>query len=357
MIRQQSKKVSFPEYSYYNYALKYFIEQGLETAYVMAPPMTVHTLERGSRLSPDFVCTPFKATLGSMIDALEAGADTLIMPMGLCRLGYYGELQEQILRDRGYKFDFINLSLYSTEKKSDYIKALKRVNPKFSKIKAVKAGGDAVKMVIYMDNAERMYYQNCGFEAEKGSYKAAYNRFLTAMETADNRKDIETAYSDFKNAVDILPVNKPIRPLRVGILGEIFTALDPFSNLYVEQKIADMGVEVHRYINITNRLLRYSEKNMAVETADYCKYDMGPTSAATIWAAKHFAAQGFDGLIHIKSAGCTPEIDVMPVLQNISRDFHIPIMYLTFDSQTSDTGLYTRLEAFYDMISMRRRGR
>ena len=34
-----------------------------------------------------------------MIDALEAGADTLVMTMGLCRLGYYGELQEQIIRD------------------------------------------------------------------------------------------------------------------------------------------------------------------------------------------------------------------------------------------------------------------
>ena len=33
----------------------------------------------GSRYSPDYVCTPFKTMLGNMIEALEAGANTLIM--------------------------------------------------------------------------------------------------------------------------------------------------------------------------------------------------------------------------------------------------------------------------------------
>ena len=69
------------------------------------------------RASPDYVCTPFKTTLGSIMDCLEAGADTIFMSMGLCRLGYYGELQEQILRDMGYQFYFINLSEYSTGKR------------------------------------------------------------------------------------------------------------------------------------------------------------------------------------------------------------------------------------------------
>lgn len=83
--------------------------------------MTRRTLEIGSRYSPDYVCAPFKSTLGSMIDALEAGADTLVMTMGLCRLGYYGELQEQIIRDLGYNFEMINLAEYTTGKNRDYL--------------------------------------------------------------------------------------------------------------------------------------------------------------------------------------------------------------------------------------------
>ena len=47
----------------------------------------------------------------------------------------------------------------------------------------------------------------------------------------------------------------------------------------------------------------------------------------------------------------------MPVLQSISEDFRVPILYLTYDSQTSDTGLDTRLEAFYDMLAMKKEKR
>jgi len=47
-------------------------------------------------------------------------------------------------------------------------------------------------------------------------------------------------------------------------------------------------------------------------------------------------------------------MDAMPVLQNIGADYKIPILYFSFDSQTSGEGVKTRLEAFYDMIRMRK---
>ena len=111
-------------------------------------------------------------------------------------------------------------------------------------------------------------------------------------------------------------------------------------------------------MSITNRLVHYpGENNLNPEIRDLCTYEMGPTSTANIWCAKKYAQQGFDGLIHIKSANCTPEIDIMPVLQNISSDYKIPLLCLTYDSQTSDVGLMTRLEAFYDMIDAKKRVR
>ena len=81
---------------------------------------------------------------------------------------------------------------------------------------------------------------------------------------------------------------------------------------------------------------------------------MGATSMYTIDKTLEFAKKKYDGVIHVKSSGCTPEIDAMPVLQNISSDHKIPILYFSFDTQTSDTGIQTRLEAFYDMIIMRK---
>ncbi|MCD7859359.1 MAG: hypothetical protein LUH51_04200 [Firmicutes bacterium] len=349
------KKVAFPMAANYNYAFRYFVEQGLGARYIMQPPMTRKTLEIGTRYSPDSVCTPFKTTLGSTIEALECGADTLVMLFGTCRLGYYGELQEQILRDLGYQFDYINLATYTTGKNRDYFKAIGRVNPKVNPVKVVPAAMDTVKMAEYIDEITAQYYLNCGFELERGAYKRALNQFWTDMDRAASHQDIEEGYQRVKSAFQGIPLRKE-EPLRVGIIGEYYTVQDAFSNLELEQKLADMGVEVHRWMNVSHRNLHYSgEKNLNVRVRDLTRFSMGPTSTANIWCARDYAERGFDGLIHVKSACCTPEIQIMPVLQNIGADYKIPILYLTYDSQTSDTGLMTRLEAFYDMISMRKK--
>ncbi len=357
MADTPKRNVSFPRYAEYNCAFKYIVEQALECRYVMPPALTKRTMELGTKYSPDFVCTPFKTMLGSMIEALEAGADTLLMTHGLCRLGYYGELLEQILRDLGYQFDFINLSDYDMAKKKEYLRIVKRFNPKVNPARFLAQFMEGVRMVEYLDEITAEYYQNCGFDATGGDYKRAYQDFLTSMYTARAKNDVEAGYRAAKRALQAVPLDKPNHPLRVGIVGEFYTAMDAFSNLEVEQKLADMRVEVHRWMNVTNQFLRYGsgQKNLRVKIRDLCQYDMGPTSTANIWYARECADRGFDGLIHIKSAACTPEIDVMPVLQNISADYKIPVLYLTYDAQTSDVGLMTRLEAFYDMIDMRKK--
>ena len=357
MAEASIKNVSFPRYAEYNCAFKYIVEQALECRYVMPPALTRRTMELGAKYSPDFVCTPFKTMLGSMIESLESGADTLLMTHGLCRLGYYGELLEQILRDLGYQFDFINLSDYDMGKKKEYLRIVRRFNPRLHPARFLTQFMEGVKMVEYVDEITALYYQNCGFDATKGQYKAAYQDFLTAMYTARSRPDVEAGYRAARQAMGAVPLNKPQRPLRVGIVGEFYTAMDAFSNLELEQKLADMGVEVHRWMNVTNQFVHYGggQKNLRVKIKDLCQYDMGPTSTANIWYARECAERGFDGLVHVKSAGCTPEIDVMPVLQTIGADYKIPVLYLTYDAQTSDVGLMTRLEAFYDMIDMRKK--
>ena len=356
MAEAARRNISFPRYAEYNCAFKYIVEQALGARYIMPPALTRRTMELGTKYSPEFVCTPFKTILGSMIEALEAGADTLFMSHGLCRLGYYGELLEQILRDLGYHFEFINFSDYDLSKKKNVFKLVKRFDPTVNPARFLAEALEGVKMVEYLDEITGEYYQNCGFDATGGTYRAAYQDFLTAMYTARNRGDVETGYREAKKALRSIPLDKPLRPLRVGIVGEFYTAMDPFSNLELEQKLTDMRVEVHRWMNVTNQFVRYNgQKNMFVKIRDLCEYNMGPTSTANIWYARECAERKFDGLIHIKSASCTPEIDVMPVLQNISSDYKIPVLYLTYDAQTSDVGLMTRLEAFYDMIDMRKK--
>ncbi len=349
----QNRKIAIPRYAEYNCAMKYVVEQGFEATCILPPPLTKRTEELGAKNSPDFVCTPFKTTLGSMIEALEAGADTILMVYGICRLNYYGELQEQILRDMGFDFEFINLSEFNTGEKKNLLRAAKAVNPHVNMAKLTKAFADAAIMVDHLDDITARYYQDCGFDPGH-SYPRIYQRFLDDMYAAGSLADIERGYRDARRAFSRVTLVKPAYPVRVGIVGEFYTVMDAFSNLEVEQKLADMGVEVHRLMNITNSMLRPGGKAHQAQIRDRSVYSMGANSTTDIWQAQTFAQMGFDGIIHIKSANCTPEVDIMPVLANLSQDYKIPVLYLTYDSQTSDVGLMTRLEAFYDMIEMRK---
>ena len=44
----------------------------------------------------------------------------------------------------------------------------------------------------------------------------------------------------------------------------------------------------------------------------------------------------------------------MPVINKICNDYNVPVIFFSFDSNTSEVGIKTRIEAFYDMIEMRR---
>ena len=81
---------------------------------------------------------------------------------------------------------------------------------------------------------------------------------------------------------------------------------------------------------------------------------MGADAVDNIYHTQELCEQGYDGIIHIKSSFCTPEIGVMPIINKIAKEHNVPILFFSFDTNTSKVGMETRLEAFYDLIEMRR---
>ena len=73
-----------------------------------------------------------------------------------------------------------------------------------------------------------------------------------------------------------------------------------------------------------------------------------------IYRTKWLIANGYDGIIHVKPAFCTPEVGAIPIIRKVCSDYKMPIIFFSFDANTSDTGIKTRLEAFYDMLKIRK---
>ncbi|MFA0816527.1 MAG: 2-hydroxyacyl-CoA dehydratase [Anaerofustis sp.] len=347
-------KVTFPHLGSYCVPIEVLFRQGLDVEYITPPPITKRTLELGSRYSPDFVCAPFKYNLGNYIETIELGANTIAQVGGECRLGYYGELHEQILCDLGYRIHFVNMAKGSFRKPLSFYELFREINPEANIRQIAAALRYVLKMVTFIDEFENEMRQNIGFERISGSYEGLHKEMMESFRKVSSIKEFHRIASVLEKQLRDIPTDKPKHPLRIGIIGEYYTIMEPFSNHFIEKEMAKRGIVVDRWMNISNSVFGLPIREMKETCGEYVRYNMGATSMATISKALEFAKNRYDGLIHVKSFGCTPEMDAMPVLQNISKDYKIPILFFSFDSQTGEEGIQTRLEAFYDMIMMRK---
>ena len=87
---------------------------------------------------------------------------------------------------------------------------------------------------------------------------------------------------------------------------------------------------------------------------NYFIYRLGADAHDNIYRAKLLCENGYDGIIHIKSSFCTPEIGAMPIINKVCKEYNVPIIYFSFDSNTSMVGIETRVEAFIDMLNMKK---
>jgi predicted nucleotide-binding protein (sugar kinase/HSP70/actin superfamily) len=356
VFMSKKRVISFPHMGDYYVPVSFLAKHILDGEILPAPSITKKTLELGSKYSPDFVCVPFKYNLGNYIEALEAGANILVQTGGGCRFGYYGEVQEQILHDLGYDFEFVNILDVSKTKPLKTYKLIKKINPKLSLIKGVYYFLITVRMVYYMDELDHLIRKNIGFQVKENTFENYHKKFLREISEVTRLHQLKRIYKKYKHIYENIEINKPDNPLRVGIIGELFTSMEPFSSFFLERELAKKGIEVSRYTTVTYLLFQKKKrlKKTMKEAKNYLKYTIGADGTDNVARANVMAMMGYDGIIHTKPFGCTPEVNAMPILQKISNDYKIPILYFSFDSQTSETGVQTRLEAFYDMLLMRR---
>ena len=318
------------------------------------PPMTKRTLEIGSKNSPDMICTPFKITLGNQIEAAEQGANVFVMPGAGCRLGFYDILQRQVLEDLGFEVELISLFDYVPTAKRLF-QTMSGINPDLTQEHFDEVFALIVQITLDMDEFADFMRHNMAFEVSKGEIKQSYQAYLKEVSSAPDAASAKKIGSRYRKALKDIPLAKPENPIRIGILGEIYVVVEPFSNCSMEDWLAERAVEIDRPFDLTRMALAiHNLPRVIEECGDYAHYNLGSTANEVIGQAKRMMEDGIDGIIHVKPTSCSPEITAMSILQKMSGDYGIPVMYLTFDTETSTTGVHTRLEAFHDMLSMRK---
>ena len=332
---------------------------------LVIPPLTnQRTLSLGVRYSPEGLCIPFKLTLGNLIEAAEMGADTTLMASGYgtCRLGCYAKAQEQILHDLGYNVEMLSLNL-AEQKLSGLLKLIKRLSNNAPWLKIISAFYFSLTKLNALDKIERVVQKARAIEQIKGTANKLYAKAIKAIDEADDYHTLKKVEADYITQLNQITKDTQTQPLIVGITGEIFVLLEPFSSFNVESELGKLGVEVRRTTFISdwtkfslflNRLGVNEKARIHKAALPYLKRDVGGDGWESV-GEKVLHANEYDGLIHLAPFTCMPEI----VAQNImpSTKENIPVLTILCDEQIAKPGILTRLEAFVDLLERRRRAR
>ena len=336
--------------------------QRLDVDFVIPPLSNQRTLTLGVRHSPEGLCLPFKLTLGNLIEAAEMGADTLMMPAGygICRLGYYAKTQEQILRDLGYNAEIVSVGV-SERKLLGILEAIKRLSNNAPWPKIISAFRFGLAKLNALDRIERIVHKIRPVEQIKGTANKLYATAVKAVDQADDYDTLRRVETDYTDRLNQVPRNAQTRPLIVGITGEFYVVLEPFSNIDVENELGRLGVEVRRTTFVSgwtkfslflNPLGMNEKKRIHKAAMPYLKRDIGGDGWESV-GEKVLHAREYDGLVHLAPFTCMPEI----IAQNImpSTKESIPVLTILCDEQMAKPGMLTRLEAFVDLLERKRR--
>jgi len=356
-------KVTFPHMGNLHIPVATLLRD-LSLEVVVPPPTNQRSLSLGVRHSPESACFPFKLNIGNFIEAHEKGADTILMAGGVgpCRLGYYAQVQKEILRDLGYDFEYIIL-----EPPRGHIgelwEKIRRLNGGVTVKQVIGALRLAWEKVLALDAVEKALHHLRPRVVFPDQATAVYRRSLEALDKASGIARIRAIKVHTLDELESLPRRGGPKPLRVALVGEIYTVLEPFANLSIEERLGKMGVEVCRALflgdwirsNLLLDALRLKGGMDVKEAAKpYLNRFVGGEGQESVGYAVLSARRGYDGVLHIAPFTCMPEIVAESILPAVSRDYNIPSMTLMLDEHSAETGIITRLEAFVDLLARRR---
>ena len=356
--------ITFPQMGNITLAAKAFFEE-LRIPCVV-PENNKRALQTGARLSPDEMCLPFKLMMGNYVAALARGADTVLITgsCGPCRFGEYCELQMNILKEIGLRADFIvvdspgQIGLRELRQRLGRIPAASPL----SGTQTLTALRRTLRVLKAADAIDARAHLLAGREAERGACRRLLGECRLRAFECDGLSQTLSTLERYRARLGRVPLNPERRPLRVALVGEIYSMIEPFSNMDIEDKLMDYGVSTSRLItpswwvkDLVFKPMRLNSRGLHAASRAYLPFGVGGHAVETVAHAERCARRGFDGAIQIFPVGCMPEIVAASVLPGVRQRHDFPILKLVMDEITGEAGVVTRLEAFLDMLEARRK--
>lgn len=357
-------RITFPHMGTLGLVLRALLEN-FGHIVVVPPPISSHTIALGAKHSPECVCLPFKVNMGNFLEAAALGADTVVMAGGTgpCRLGFYATVQREILRELGIDLEMIVLE----PPKSSVWEIGGIIAPLTNGATAVELVRNlhfAFELCKAIDRVERELNELRAVQVTPATCDAVWGKALHIFGEVRDVFSLRQAEQQVAKMLGKVERRDTAEPLRVALVGEIYVLIEPSVNLHLEKRLGDMGVAVHRstyvsdWINahlIPNPYALFHARRLKSKARPFLRGFVGGHGLETVGQSVLYGEQGVDGIIQVMPLTCMPEIVAQSILPTVSRHLGVPIMTLVFDEHSGEAGLQTRLEAFVDMMHVRKR--
>jgi len=366
--RKEKIKIGAPGMGLLDIALETVLNE-CKVEMIPTPSVTKRTVELGKEVAPEFICYPLVTTLGQIREVLEQGANTIVMVggKGRCRFGWYAQLQELLLKRLGFDFHFVIIDspLPLRECWPSFWQALRKATNNAPLWRIARGMYLGYHKMAALDQAEKLVRRKRAYESKRGEADKLWRDFVDRIKKAASVRETARIFNAFQEELAAIP-EMAIRPLRVKIIGEIYTVLESFVNQEIERFLAsrqELRVEVVRELSATqwfdlHVLRRRREVNryeaVIAAAAPYLNVCVGGHGQESVGEAVLAVREGYDGVIHLLPFTCMPEIVAQNILVPLSEKLDLPFLSLVINEKTDTVGWETRLEAFLEVLAERR---
>jgi predicted CoA-substrate-specific enzyme activase len=354
------------------------------------PDSDQETLIWGRKLTSGKECYPCILTTGDMAKLVhrkdfDPRHSAFFMPSGTgpCRFGQYHRFHRLVLDELGLP----EVPIYAPDQSETFYQELGMVG-----------GSDFSRLgwqgIVAIDCLEKKLRETRPYEKNKGETNEVYQQSVqNVTETIASRGDLVEVLEEAVRAFNALPVQNPGSKPVIGMVGEIYTRANKFSNENVVLEVEALGGEAWMppiaewilYTNYTSiwRAFRFRKFSTLIELLlthrvqtklehelehtfkgslrnygeppirttlknahPYLDPSFEGEAILSLGKSKDYWAKGACGLINIMPFTCMPGTIVNALLKRFREDHqNIPFLNLSYDGQ-EQTNTRTRLEAF-----------
>lgn len=357
-MTQERKKIAFFHVGDHYTAFKSFAKL-LDYDAIDLPKPNQESVSYGLTISPEFSCFPFKVLTGTYIQAVKMGANLIISNSGksisACQYADFAYAQKLILKKNKFPIDMVIIEGLNPNQ------VLKKLEP-YNKDITLKQVTETMILTTQksslIDSLDE-YARNIYFTSGKKESEKFREKYLKIIDENESMISLYRIKGEMEDEFNKYPKIDYEKTLKVAVIGDIYSINIDYLNNKIFEKLADLKVYTekgHVFSDIISKAFGFPriEAEYIKKARKYLKHNVGGLSQETIATAIKYAEKNFDGIIHIYPFNCMPETVVRSILPQVSKDYKKPILYLPIDEQTGDAGFTTRIDAFIDLLKIRK---